>query len=160
MKSLILFYLASLLVAMSTIATAQSNTLSAEVNLFGLEQAELNQAMKEVPFGWNEHEVTTDPGALQADVQWLKDHPGIRFYLEGYASTRGEDIIYNLVLSQKRAETVRQTLIGMGIPENRIVLTTGWGQLYPVCPEKNDVCWSKNRRVILRYVPNSQGSRG
>jgi outer membrane protein OmpA-like peptidoglycan-associated protein len=108
-----------------------------------------------------EHALVPFPAAgpravLQADVQWLKDHPRVRFYIEGYASTRGEDIIYNLVLSAKRAEGVRQALVGMGIPENRIVLTTGWGQLYPVCPEKNDACWSKNRRVIL---PSSQGSQ-
>jgi outer membrane protein OmpA-like peptidoglycan-associated protein len=66
-------------------------------------------------------------GALQADVQWLKDHPSVRFYIEGYASTRGEDIIYNLLLSVKRGEGVRQALMGKGIPENRIMLTTGWG---------------------------------
>lgn len=149
----------TLLVVMTASAVAQSRSLSEEVNLFGPEQAEFNKAMKEVPFGWNEHETTTDPAALQADVQWLKDHPSVRFYIEGYASTRGEDIIYNLVLSAKRAETVRQTVVGMGIPENRIVLTTGWGQLYPVCMEKNDACWSRNRRVIFRYVPSSQGSQ-
>src|SRR5579864_4528807 len=125
-----------LLVLMTTSALAQSKTLSEEINLFGPEQAEFNQAMKEVPFGWNEHETTTDTGALQANAHWLKDHPSVRFYIEGYASTRGEDIIYNLVLSARRAETVRQALVGMGIAENRIVLTTGWGQLYPLCAEK------------------------
>ena len=159
MRSPNLLYLATLLVVMTTSALAQSNSLSEEINLFGAEQTEFNQAMKEVPFGWNEHEVTTDPGALQADVQWLKDHPPRPLYIEGYASTRPQDIIYNLVLSAKRAKGVRQALVGMGIPENRIVLTTGWGQLYPVCPEKNDACWSKNRRVIFRYVPSSQGSQ-
>jgi outer membrane protein OmpA-like peptidoglycan-associated protein len=148
-----------LLVVMTGSAFAQSRSLSEEINLFGPEQAEFNRAMKEVPFGWNEHETTTDPGALQADVQWMKDHPSVRFYIEGYASTRGEDIIYNLVLSAKRAETVRQALLGMGVPENRIVLTTGWGQLYPVCAEKNDACWSRNRRVMFRYVPNSPASQ-
>lgn len=150
---------ATLLILMATSAFTQSRSLSEEVNLFGREQAAFNQAMKEVPFGWNEHETTTDPGALQADVQWLKDHPNVRFYIEGYASTRGEDITYNLVLSAKRAETVRQTLIGMGIAENRIVRTTGWGQLYAVCPENNDACWSRNRRVIFRYAPSSAGSQ-
>jgi outer membrane protein OmpA-like peptidoglycan-associated protein len=149
----------TLLAVITTNAFAQSKSLSDEINLFGSEQTEFNQAIKEVPFAWNEHETTTDPGALQADVQWLKDHPSVRFYIEGYASTRGDDIIFNLVLSAKRAETVRQTLIGMGIPENRIVLTTGWGQLYPVCPEKNDACWSRNRRVIFRYVPSSASQR-
>lgn len=158
MRPLNLPYL-TLLILLAISAFGQSRSLSEEVNLFGPEQAAFNQAMEEVPFGWNEHETTTDPGSLQADVQWLKDHPTVRFYVEGYASTRGEDVIYNLVLSAKRAETVRQTMIGMGIPENRIVSTVGWGQLYPVCPWENDACWSRNRRVILRYAPSSQDSQ-
>ena len=153
-----LFYV-TLLVVITTTAFAQSRSLSEEINLFGSDQTEFNQAMKEVLFEWDQHETITDPSVLQADVQWLKDHPSVRFYIEGYASTRGDDIIYNLVLSAKRAETIKQTLIGMGIPENRIVLTTGWGQLYPVCPEKNDACWSRNRRVIFRYVPSSASQR-
>lgn len=156
MKPLNFLYM-TLLILVATSAFTQSRSLSEEISL-GPEQAAFNQAIKEVPFGWNEHETTTDPGALQANVQWLKDHPTVRFYIEGYASTRGEDIAYNLVLSAKRAETVKQTLIGMGIPENRIVRTTGWGQLYPVCSEKNEACWSRNRRVIFRYTPNSPGS--
>jgi len=96
---------------------------------------------------------TNDPDVLQSDVQWLKDHPDVRFYIEGYASTRGDDILYNLLLSVKRAEAIKKTIIGMGIPEDRIVLTTGWGQLYPVCPEKDDECWERNRRVIFSYAP-------
>lgn len=160
MKPPILFYLAALLVMLTTNVAAQSKTLSEEVNLFGPEQAEFNQVIKELPFGRNEHEATSDPGALRADVQWLKDHPGVRFYIEGYASTRGEDIIYNLVLSANRAETVRQAVLAMGIPASRILFTTGWGQLYPVCPEQNDECWARNRRVIFRYVPNQPGSKG
>ena len=127
MKALNVSYLA-LLIFVATTASTQSRSLSEEVNLFGPEQAAFNQAIKEVPFAWDENETTTDPGALRANVQWLKDHPSVNFYIEGYASTRGEDIAYNLVLSAKRAETVRQTLIGMGIPENRIVRTAGWGQ--------------------------------
>ena len=157
MNPLDLTYL-TLLILLATSAFTQSRSLSEEVNLFGPEQAEFNQGMKEVPFGRNEHETTTDPEALQSNVQWLKNHPSVRFYIEGYASTRGEDIIYNLVLSARRAETVKQTIIGMGIRENRIVRTTGWGQLYPVCPEQNDACWSRNRRVIFRYAPSSPGS--
>jgi outer membrane protein OmpA-like peptidoglycan-associated protein len=40
----------------------------------------------------------------------------------------------------------------MGVPENHILLAVGWGQLYPVCPEENEECWSKNRRVHLKYA--------
>ena len=86
-------------------------------------------------------------------AQWLKDHPNVRFYVNGYASSRGE-LIYNLVLAQKRANYIKETMIAMGLPESRIVLAVGWGQLYPVCPELTDECWSRNRLVRFQYSPN------
>ena len=92
-------------------------------------------------------------------MQWLKDHPDVRVYVDGYASSRGE-LLYNLVLSQKRAEYIKSQMIAMGLPENRILLAVGWGQLYPVCPELNDDCWSKNRRVSLEYGPKLAPSLG
>lgn len=103
-------------------------------------------------FPWNDHDEPSNPSALDDNVQWLKAHPNVRFYVDGYASSRGE-LIYNLNLSQRRAEWVKQTLVNRGIPEDRIVLAVGWGQLYPVCAELNDECWSKNRLVRFTYSP-------
>lgn len=81
------------------------------------------------------------------------DHPSVDLDIDGYASTRGEDIVYNLRLSQRRADWVKQALISRGIPENRIRLAVGWGQLYPVCLERDDECWTKNRLVRFSYAP-------
>jgi outer membrane protein OmpA-like peptidoglycan-associated protein len=124
-----------------------------EVILFGPEQEAFSKNMQAVMFPWNEAEGPSNPAVLDQNIQWLKDHPADRFYINGYASSRG-DLIYNLALSQQRADWVRQTLVSRGIAENRIVLAVGWGQLYPVCPELNDECWSKNRLVRLVYSPN------
>jgi outer membrane protein OmpA-like peptidoglycan-associated protein len=123
------------------------------VVLFGPEEEAFNQNVHEIMFPWNDHDGPSNPSTLDDNVQWLKDHPAARFYVEGYASSRG-DLIYNLALSQRRADWVKQALIGKGIPENQIVLAVGWGQLYPVCPEMNDECWSKNRLVRFSYSPN------
>ena len=123
------------------------------VVLFGPEQEAFNKNMREIMFPWNESSGPTNPSALDDNVQWLKDHPSVRFYIEGYSSSRGE-LIYNLALSHRRANWVKEALINKGIPENRIVLAVGWGQLYPVCAELNDECWSKNRLVRFSYSPN------
>jgi outer membrane protein OmpA-like peptidoglycan-associated protein len=123
------------------------------VVLFGPEELAFNQNLHEVTFPWNDHDEPSNPGTLDDNVQWLKDHPRDRFYINGYASSRG-NLVYNLALSQRRADWVKQTLISKGIAENRIVLAVGWGQLYPVCPETNDECWSKNRLVRFSYSPN------
>ena len=123
------------------------------VILFGPEQEAFNQNVHEILFPWNEHDSPLNPNTLDENVQWLKDHPSDRFYIEGYASSRG-DLGYNLDLSKRRADWVKQVLISKGIAENRMVLAVPWGQLYPVCPELNDECWSKNRVVRFVYSPS------
>ncbi len=123
------------------------------VALFGPEEEAFNQNVHELLFPWNDYDDPSNPNVLDANAQWLKDHPNTRFYIEGYASSRGE-LGYNLDLSKRRADWVKQTLISKGIPENRIVLAVPWGELYPVCPELNDECWSKNRVVRFVYSPS------
>jgi len=123
------------------------------VILFGAEQEAFNNNVHEILFPWNDHEEPSNPSVLDDNVRWLKDHASDRFYIDGYASSRG-DVIYNLAFSQRRADWVKRALISKGIPENRIVLAVGWGQLYPVCPERSDECWAKNRLVRFSYSPN------
>ena len=123
------------------------------VVLFGPAEEAFNQNVHEILFPWNEHDRPLNPNTLDDNVQWLKDHPSDRFYIEGYASSRGE-LGYNLDLSKRRAAWVKQTLISKGIAENRIVLAVPWGQLLPVCPDLNDECWSKNRVVRFVYSPS------
>jgi outer membrane protein OmpA-like peptidoglycan-associated protein len=121
--------------------------------MFGPEQEDFNKRMPEIMFPWNDHDGPTNPSAVDDSIRWLNDHPRVRFYVEGYASSRGE-LIYNLVLSQRRADWVKQALVSGGIAEDRIVAAVGWGQLYPVCPELNEECWGKNRLVRFVYSPN------
>jgi len=108
--------------------------------------------LKDVVFDFDTHESSPDQAILEANVQWLKDHPDVRIRLAGYTDPRG-DIVYNLVLSQKRADTVKQQLIQLGVAENRIAFATGWGELYPNCLESTEECWKHNRRVeFLRAI--------
>jgi len=123
-----------------------------DTNLFGPQQAEFDQSMKEVLFDFDTHETATDEAALRSNVQWLKDHPQARFYIEGYTDYRG-DVVYNLALAQRRAETVRANLLDRGISADQIILTVGWGELYPPCVEQTESCWEKSRRVRFVYAP-------
>ena len=123
------------------------------VIVFGAMEEAFNQNMQPIIFKWDQSSDPTDPSVLDSNVQWLKDHPDTRFFIDGYASSRG-DLIYNLGLSQRRADWVKEALISRGISESRILVAAGWGQLYPVCPELNDECWSKNRLVRVVYAPN------
>ena len=108
--------------------------------------------LKDALFEFDTHESASEHAIVEANAQWLKDHPEVRIRLAGYTDIRG-DIVYNLALSQRRADTVKQELVRMGIAENRIEYATGWGELYPNCTESTEECWAHQRRVeFLRAV--------
>jgi peptidoglycan-associated lipoprotein len=101
-----------------------------------------------------------DRATLARDAEWLKAHPNVFFTVEGAADERGA-IVYNLVLSDKRALATRDALVGMGVPEQQILFATGWGKLYPVCNQSDEACWSQNRRSHLApWPPDDILSRG
>jgi outer membrane protein OmpA-like peptidoglycan-associated protein len=123
------------------------------IALYGPDEEAFNQNIHKITFAHDRFDHALDDATLNADVQWLKDHPGTRFYIEGYASVTGTTA-YNLNLSGQRAEWVRRLMISKGIAENRIKLAVPWGELYPACTDSSDECHAKNRVVRFAYSPN------
>jgi outer membrane protein OmpA-like peptidoglycan-associated protein len=124
-----------------------------EVILFGPSEADFNNSVHGVLFPNNVYDAPENPNVLDANAQWLKDHANEHFYIEGYASSKGEPVFNNLRLSAQRADWIKQALISKGVPENQIVSAAGWGHTYPTCAELDDDCWSKNRIVRFVYSP-------
>jgi len=104
--------------------------------------------VKEVYFPFNIYNRVVDAGSLQSDVEYLRQHPDARLWIQGYADIRG-DIFYNLVLSYRRAQFVKEQLVKGGVNESQIGFATGWGKLYPVCQGDDDSCYQKQRRVDI-----------
>jgi outer membrane protein OmpA-like peptidoglycan-associated protein len=121
--------------------------------LNGPEEEAFYQNVKDVLFASNNDDRPVNPDALAENARWLKEHANVRFHIDGYASLRGSTD-YNLALSKRRAEWVKRALISRGIPENRIVLAVGWGELYPACLSDSLDCRAKNRLVRFTYVKN------
>src|ERR1700755_2046217 len=117
---------------------------------YGPGQQAFNENIHEVTFAHDRFDHALDEKTLNADVQWLKDHPNDRFFIEGYASATGS-VDYNLKLSGERAWWVRQVLIRKGIAADRILLAVPWGKLYPACLEDTEECRAKNRVVRFAY---------
>jgi outer membrane protein OmpA-like peptidoglycan-associated protein len=120
---------------------------------YGPEQQAFNENVHEVTFAHDRFDHALDESTLNTDVQWLKDHPNTRFFIEGYASLRGTEA-YNLSLSGYRADWVRQLLIRKGIAADRILLAVPWGELYPACLGETDECHARNRVVRFAFQPN------
>ncbi len=124
-----------------------------KVVLFGPEEQAFNENVHQVAFAHDRFDHALDQDTLNANVQWLKDHANVRFYVEGYASATGDEV-YNLNLSSQRAEWIKHVLISKGIAPDRIVLAVPWGMNYPACTEDNEACHAKNRVVRFTYDPN------
>jgi OmpA-OmpF porin, OOP family len=89
---------------------------------------------------------------LDAVAATLKGNPQILLVeVQGHADERGDDD-YNMRLTEDRAAAVKTYLTEHGVEADRLQ-SHGYGETKPVCPQHNESCWSKNRRVefiILR----------
>jgi OOP family OmpA-OmpF porin len=74
----------------------------------------------------------------------------VRVEVAGHTDSRGNDS-YNLKLSQRRAESVRDYLISMGIESSRLT-ARGYGESQPVATNSTEGGRAQNRRVVLRRL--------
>ena len=85
--------------------------------------------------------------SLQKLAGFLKQYPQHKAQVEGYTDSTGS-ADYNLELSDRRANAVRSSLVGMGIGNDRIT-THGYGQESPVASNDTADGRQLNRRVEI-----------
>ncbi|RZT11367.1 Outer membrane protein OmpA [Duganella sp. CF402] len=85
-----------------------------------------------------------------ADV--LLQEPQSVVLVEGFTDSTGTSQ-HNLELSQRRAESVRSALIGLGVPSGKIG-TRGYGEAYPVASNADAGSRQLNRRVEIVLSQN------
>lgn len=84
----------------------------------------------------------------------IKQYPDSAVLVEGYTDSKGSDS-YNLRLSQKRADSVKDWLVKKGGVSNKKMPTKGWGEAKPVASNENEdgsdntEGRQKNRRVEI-----------
>ena len=78
----------------------------------------------------------------------LYKYEGASLTIEGHTDSVGADD-FNMTLSQKRSESVRQYLIGKGISDARLI-AVGFGETKPVTTNNTTLGKAKNRRVELK----------
>lgn len=84
---------------------------------------------------------------LQRHAEFLKGEPDWGVLLQGYTDQQGS-MSFNKVLGLKRAETVKQQLISLGVPDTSI-RTVSLGEEGALCIDGSDLCRRMNRRVHL-----------
>lgn len=100
-----------------------------------------------VLFGLNRFDLSPDARTtVENQVTWLKRFPGVTITVEGHTDERGTRE-YNLALGERRANSVRDYMIALGVDPNR-VKTISYGKERPVDPASNEEAWSRNRRGV------------
>ena len=98
-------------------------------------------------FGYDSSDLDSDAlELLQDQVAWLKQNSDVSVTIEGHCDDRGTRE-YNLALGEKRAQAVKNYLIGLGINPDR-VSTISYGKERPAVVGSNDGAWAQNRRSV------------
>ncbi|MBN2745780.1 MAG: OmpA family protein [Bacteroidales bacterium] len=84
---------------------------------------------------------------LQGFFEFLNENQGIRVEIQGHTDNIGSDD-YNLDLSARRAKTVYNRLISMGISANRLSYK-GYGESMPIADNNTEAGRQKNRRTVF-----------
>ena len=87
---------------------------------------------------------------LNDAAETLKRNADIRVEAQGYTDSQGADT-YNLSLSQRRSETVRDYLVTRGAAAGNVT-AKGYGEAQPVADNTNAAGRAQNRRVTLRVI--------
>ena len=104
------------------------------------------EALQDVHFDFDRYTIRSqDRAALDANARWLKSNAGALLLIEGHADERGTNE-YNLALGERRAKATRDQLAERGIPTSRVTILT-YGEERPLCTERTEGCWAKNRRA-------------
>ena len=100
-------------------------------------------------FDYDSSELDSDAQELLQDqVAWLKQYSDVSVIIEGHCDERGTRE-YNLALGEKRAQSVKNYLVNLGIASDR-VSTISYGKERPAVVGSNDGAWAQNRRSVTK----------
>ena len=81
---------------------------------------------------------------LKRQAAWMRKHSTLTVTIEGHADERGTRE-YNLALGERRAVSVKNFLVALGVQSRRIA-TISYGKERPDALGHTEAAWSQNRR--------------
>ena len=117
---------------------------SKQANLQGYLQNEIGDR---VYFETNKHNINSAAAfTLEAQANWLNSTPGFQVIVEGHCDERGTRE-YNLALGERRANSVKEFLVSLGVEPGRIS-TISYGKERPAADGSTSESWAENRRSV------------
>ena len=90
--------------------------------------------------------------SLEEVVDLLQTEPDKKIRVEGHTDSRG-DADANLLLSEQRAQAVRESLISLGVASERVT-ALGMGEDFPIASNEDEEGRARNRRVDVILLDN------
>ncbi len=138
----------------ATVAPAATSTTTAPVGAVLGTQAHFANAVNGqniIYFDTDRYNIdSADAAALQTQAQYLMQYTNIAVTIEGHADERGTRD-YNLALGERRANSAKNYLVGLGIPANRVA-TVSYGKERPVALGSDAQAWAQNRRAVTVVI--------
>jgi peptidoglycan-associated lipoprotein len=108
--------------------------------------------LRDIYFDFDKYDIRPgDAKVLDANAAWLKSRDNYLVLIEGHCDERGTNE-YNLALGERRAKAAMNYLVSQGVQASRITIIS-YGEERPACSEKNESCWSRNRRAHFLVKP-------
>ena len=102
--------------------------------------------MEDIYFEFDKSRLTPETRAkLKEHAQWMMDHPTVNIIIEGHCDERGTEQ-YNLALGERRAYSVKNYIMSLGIASMRMQ-TISYGENVPKVEGSDEWAWSQNRRA-------------
>lgn len=116
--------------------------------------------LEDIHFDFDKATLTEEAaGILRKNIQSMKENPGIKVRIEGHTCAHGQDD-YNLRLSERRANAVKEYLMKEGGISSERLTTIAYGETRLDMPEtptpqnKNSAEAKTNRRVHFVVITN------
>lgn len=110
------------------------------------------EGLKTVNFEFDKASLTSASKKLiQENVEWMKRNPKTKVQIEGHCDSRGS-IEYNVALGERRANSVKDYMISLGVSASRLA-TISYGEEKPLVSGDSEANWAKNRRA--NFVPSA-----
>lgn len=107
------------------------------------------ESLEPIYFGFNQYSLSPETKQqLQKHAEWIRRHSDAKVQIEGHCDQRGS-VEYNLALGERRAIAVRQYLLKLGIPAERVSVIS-YGHQRPSDPRMTDEAYTKNRRAEFK----------
>lgn len=108
--------------------------------------ASVSEATSTVYFAFDDYTLSSRAqSSLNRTADYLRDNAAAVMQVEGHCDERGS-VEYNLALGQRRAQSVKNYLVELGIDPSRLP-TISYGEEKPAVFGSDESAWGQNRRA-------------